>query len=145
MSETKKSNLKHLIYTSKPVDYEKSGIDRILSQSQKNNSNINVTGLLIFGPDMYLQLLEGYTDSVDKTFEKIAKDDRHIELKILKESMTDQRLFSSWTMRPQDLRVLMWSQDEKESRLINNLSEEKALNIFKNISTEFDLNSNLEE
>ena len=138
MQDEKNIRIKHIIYTSRPLDSDNSDIENILISSERNNPKSEVTGLLIFGSKLYLQFLEGPENSVDVTFNRIKSDKRHNEIRILKESKSDRRLFASWTMRPQDLKLMMWTAEEIESGLVEKLNSKQALNVFENLSREFD-------
>ena len=138
MQDEKNIRIKHIIYTSRPLDSDNSDIENILISSERNNPKSEVTGLLIFGSKLYLQFLEGPENSVDATFNRIKSDKRHNEIRILKESKSDRRLFASWTMRPQDLKLMMWTAEEIESGLVEKLNSKQALNVFENLSREFD-------
>ena len=138
MQDEKNIGIKHIIYTSRPLDSDNSDIENILISSERNNPKSEVTGLLIFGSKLYLQFLEGPENSVDVTFNRIKIDKRHNEIRILNESKSDRRLFASWTMRPQDLKLMMWTAEEIESGLVEKLNSKQALNVFKNLSREFD-------
>ena len=59
MVKRQKQKLKQIVYTSKPVVLEDNTIDEILTSSHKYNSQSGVTGLLIFGTELYMQFLEG--------------------------------------------------------------------------------------
>tara|TARA_B100000787_G_scaffold78528_1_gene57826 strand:- start:30 stop:467 length:438 start_codon:yes stop_codon:yes gene_type:complete len=138
MQDEKNIRIKHIIYTSRPLDSDNSDIENILISSERNNPKSEVTGLLIFGSKLYLQFLEGPENSVDATFNRIKKDKRHNEIRILKESKSDRRLFASWTMRPQDLELMMWTAEDIESGLVEKFNSKQALNVFENLSREFD-------
>ena len=58
MKRQPKNKIKHLIYTSKPVNFDDFNIGNILKSSQKNNKKDGITGALIFREDIYLQFLE---------------------------------------------------------------------------------------
>ena len=138
MPDEKNIGIKHIIYTSRQLDSDNSDIENILISSERNNPKSEVTGLLIFGSKLYLQFLEGPENSVDATFNRIKKDKRHNEIRILKESKSDRRLFASWTMRPQDLELMMWTAEDIESGLVEKFNSKQALNVFENLSREFD-------
>ena len=138
MQDEKNIGIKHIIYTSRPLDSDNSDIENILISSERNNPKSEVTGLLIFGSKIYLQFLEGPENSVDATFNRIKSDKRHNEIRILKESKSDRRLFTSWTMRPQDLELMMWTAEDIESGLVEKFNSKQALNVFENLSREFD-------
>ena len=138
MQDEKNIRIKHIIYTSRPLDSDNSDIENILISSERNNPKSEVTGLLIFGSKLYLQFLEGPENSVDVTFNRIKSDKRHNEIRILNESKSDRRLFASWTMRPQDLELMMWTAEDIESGLVEKFNSKQALNVFENLSREFD-------
>ena len=99
--------------------------------SVNNNQRNQITGALICRSDLYLQYLEGPTDSIDETFNKIKHDDRHVEVKILKEGINAQRLFPKWAMRDDPVRSWMWSREEVDSGALNRISSSDALHVFK--------------
>ena len=130
--------LKQIIYSSRPLGFDKDTVQQILVSSCKNNQSVEVTGLLIYSEDQYLQLLEGPTPALEETFSKIKSDTRHDNIIVLKEDFTDRRLFSSWTMRPQPLDVMMFEEDDIKNGLIERFSPSQAFNVFNNFSREFD-------
>ena len=130
--------LKQIIYSSRPLGFDKDTVEQILVSSCKNNQSVEVTGLLIYSEDQYLQLLEGPTPALEETFSKIKSDPRHDNIIVLKEDFTDRRLFSSWTMRPQPLDVMMFEEDDIKNGLIERFSPSQAFNVFNNLSREFD-------
>ena len=130
--------LKQIIYSSRPLGFDKDTVQQILVSSCKNNQSVEVTGLLIYSEDQYLQLLEGPTPALEETFSKIKSDTRHDNIIVLKEDFTDRRLFSSWTMRPQPLDVMMFEEDDIKDGLIERFSPSQAFNVFNNLSREFD-------
>ena len=138
MPKIETADLKHIIYSSRPLGFERKTVEQILTSSQKNNPRVGVTGLLIYGADLYLQLLEGPVKDLEETFNRIKSDTRHDKIRILKESVIDQRLFASWTMRPQNLKVMMWEEEDIKNGLVQNLSPNQSFNVFKNLSREFD-------
>mgnify|MGYP001166506105 FL=1 len=130
--------LKHIIYSSRPLGFDEDTVKQILTSSRKNNPSVEVTGLLIYAEDLYLQLLEGPTPALEETFNKIKSDTRHDNIIVLKEDFTDRRLFASWTMRPQPLNVMMFEEEDIKNGLIERFSPSQAFNVFNNLSREFD-------
>ena len=88
MVKKQKQKLKQIIYTSKPVSFKDNTIDEILASSHKYNSKSGVTGLLIFGTELYLQFLEGPVEELDETFNRIEIDNRHTDIRILSVNLT---------------------------------------------------------
>lgn len=86
---------------------------RILSKSRKNNRDANVVGGLLFGDGCFLQCLEGEAQAVDRLYEKIAADPRHVDVKLVTRTPIQQLSFSSWSMKyvPMDpLRAVLAAQ-----------------------------------
>ena len=73
-------------------------VDSILSQSQRNNTERGITGVLCFSDDIFLQVLEGGRDDVCETFNAIVRDDRHRNVRILNFEEIQERKFGGWTM-----------------------------------------------
>jgi hypothetical protein len=107
-----------------------------LITSIDNNKKSHITGALICRSDLYLQYLEGPTETIDETFDKIKQDDRHVEVKILKEGTHSERLFPSWAMRDDPVSSWMWSREEVDKGALDSVDAEEALSIFKRHSKE---------
>lgn len=70
----------------------------ILASSQRNNRRAGVTGMLLFDGIRFLQALEGETDLVTTTFERIRADVRHRAAVVLSRREVATREFGSWDM-----------------------------------------------
>jgi len=92
-----------LVYRSAPIfvcslaDYLVQ-VDDILSTSRRHNSEVSVTGALLFNEDWFVQYLEGAQDAVRAIFARIEADSRHEGVKILFEGFTTERRFPEWSM-----------------------------------------------
>ena len=133
MEEIKKVKIKHVIYTSRPTFFDNDVLDGILHTSRANNINCEVTGSLIFHSDLYLQLLEGPTKSIDDLYQKILKDSRHAEITKLRDENTDRRLFASWTMKSDVFKSWMLSRGA-----LNELTSDDAFQVFDRLARETD-------
>lgn len=122
--------MKHLIYSSRPFGFDQNTLNGILVTSIDNNKKGHITGALICRADLYLQYLEGPTETIDETFDKIKQDDRHVEVKILKEGMHSKRLFPRWSMRDDPVRSWMWSREEVDKGALDKIDAEEAYSIF---------------
>jgi len=78
-------------------------IQSILVQSRENNPSLGVTGLLCYGEDVFIQVLEGGRDEVCDLYNAIAKDDRHTNVRILIFEEISERIFGNWKMGHVDL------------------------------------------
>lgn len=93
-----------LIYLSKAsTDINQSKIEDILSSSREFNAQNNLSGCLIYHNSQFLQLLEGQKEIVISLYEKIIKDNRHTNVKLVYESNITTRSFPEWKMAFIDL------------------------------------------
>ena len=138
MKRYTKNDIKHLIYSSKPINFDDVSISDILKSSQNNNKNDGITGALIFREDIYLQFLEGPENKVDKAFNKIASDPRHKNVLKLKEDITNRKLFTSWAMRGDPVKSWMWSYEDVDKGIVKKLKPEDAFAVFEKLSREID-------
>lgn len=70
----------------------------VLANSRTNNTKHGITGLLVAGQRRFLQALEGPTDAVRSTYDRILKDPRHYACVLLSEHYLEQRQFGEWSM-----------------------------------------------
>jgi len=73
-------------------------VAKILEASQRNNSQVAVTGALIFNTGMFAQVLEGARKDIEATFEQIQRDERHGDVEVLAFEEAQSRGFASWSM-----------------------------------------------
>lgn len=73
-------------------------LDDILDISRRNNDAAGVTGLLVAGGSRFLQALEGPTQAVLTTFNRICRDPRHFAVVELANRLVDARAFGDWSM-----------------------------------------------
>jgi hypothetical protein len=71
---------------------------RLLQECLANNERSDVTGMLIYGNDTFLQTLEGQEETVDALYGKIVQDPRHSNVKSLSRRMIETRQYSDWSM-----------------------------------------------
>ena len=88
-----------LIYRSKATsDITSKMVDAILDKASINNKKLQITGCLLVKGAYFLQFIEGKKDVVEKLFYKIKDDNRHDFVEILKEDMSEKRIFVEWFM-----------------------------------------------
>ena len=125
-----------LIYSSTPFGFDSSILSGLLIDSRENNQKFNITGSLLCRADLYLQMLEGPEELVLKTFDKIQKDDRHVNVEVLlQERHIETRLFPDWAMRDDPVESWMWSQEEVANDAVKKSSKEKILSIFEKVAS----------
>ncbi|MCW8333445.1 BLUF domain-containing protein [Vibrio sp. SCSIO 43135] len=92
-------SLVRLIYVSKITNqFAMSSLEDILQVARKNNEKNNITGMLCFNRNFFLQSIEGTRDSVNATYNKILNDERHHNAIILEYSEISARDFADWSM-----------------------------------------------
>lgn len=70
----------------------------ILQKSQKNNLKKNITGMLLYINNHFIQIIEGQQDEVNDLYKKILQDSRHYGAKVLSEGKVEGRFFPNWVM-----------------------------------------------
>jgi Sensors of blue-light using FAD len=70
----------------------------LLTQSRKNNQRLNITGVLLYNCDRFIQLIEGEKDVVLQLFSKIKTDIRHKDITLVLAHDIKERRFLDWSM-----------------------------------------------
>jgi hypothetical protein len=73
-------------------------VQSILQSSRRNNSALGITGVLVFGGGLFMQVLEGPEQAVLRLYVKILDDRRHGNSQIIHITPTDKRIFEGWSM-----------------------------------------------
>ncbi|WP_432240284.1 BLUF domain-containing protein [Herbaspirillum robiniae] len=91
--------LVRLIYASRArVAISSEVIDSILASARKNNPGQGITGVLCYSDSIFVQVLEGGRDQVNRIYSNLQRDERHHDLVLLAYESIDERQYSSWTM-----------------------------------------------
>jgi hypothetical protein len=125
-----------LIYVSRPFGFEASGLNSILSIARHCNERDGITGALICRQDLYLQLLEGPEAMVEAAYVRIARDDRHMEVRQLRRRRITRRLFPDWAMRDDPARSWMWTAAEVDGGAVERASSKDVLAVFERLAAE---------
>jgi len=133
MQVNSETEVRHVIYISRPTHFDHLVLDDILTKSRSNNPAIEVTGNLIYHADLFLQLLEGPNLAVDKLYETILADNRHADIVKLRDEIFNRRLFASWAMKNDSHQSWMLSRSE-----IARMSSDEALQLFGRLAREND-------
>ena len=89
----------HLVYIStgtRPMRPEE--LTELLNHSRERNAERGVTGILMYCKHHFLQILEGPEEQVGALFEKISRDERHKEIRVLLRQSAERRDFTEWQM-----------------------------------------------
>ena len=73
-------------------------IKNILEVARVKNAEHNVTGVLVFIKNVFVQVLEGDKKEIFQLLENIKKDPRNSDLVLLSEEPITERVFPDWTM-----------------------------------------------
>jgi hypothetical protein len=79
-------------------------VEDVLLKSQDNNSNSGITGVLcVCGENIFMQVLEGGRDEVNRLYGRVIHDTRHADVTLLEYSEIAERGFTNWRMGRVDL------------------------------------------
>ena len=74
------------------------GLDAILVTSRANNTDLGLTGMLLYYEGAFMQVLEGTEENVRRIYARISQDPRHQRLTPLLEEYIPERAFPEWSM-----------------------------------------------
>jgi hypothetical protein len=94
-----------LVYTSSASQpFRETALVQLLTECRRNNAAVDVTGMLLYRGGRFIQVLEGVADTVRELAERIRRDPRHHDMRVLLEERVSQRRFPDWTMGYRALR-----------------------------------------
>ena len=73
-------------------------LNDLLAECRINNLINQINGLLIYGEQTFLQVIEGPKESVNDLWEKLQGDDRHTRISSLLSRKIPRVLFKDWSM-----------------------------------------------
>ena len=78
------SSIFQLVYVSTTSkSFEKSDISEILERARRKNAAANISGVLLFADNDFIQVLEGPKEAVQNVFTAIRRDPRHAAVLVL--------------------------------------------------------------
>jgi len=75
----------------------------ILDAAVAHNRRHGISGILVFAAERFLQVLEGQDEAVDLLYERILRDPRHCDVRLISRETIDERMFGAWAMGSVDL------------------------------------------
>jgi len=91
--------VKQIVYRSKAtLDITPEIIGDILAVAQENNTRYAITGLLLYGDGVFMQVLEGSPDAADEIYARIRHDPRHCDVRDIYTGYADFRSYPDWQM-----------------------------------------------
>lgn len=97
--DTMQSPLHCLLYVSRPLaTFSPAVLASILRASRVRNAADGITGMLSYHPHLVVQALEGGADDVNRAYQRIGRDPRHTDVKLLSSEPIPSRQFADWPM-----------------------------------------------
>ena len=91
--------LVRLLYASHAAEkIDCAAVQDIMQQSHAHNPHNGITGILCHSDKLYMQVLEGGRDVINKLYAKILSDPRHTDVTLLHYEEISERHYSGWTM-----------------------------------------------
>lgn len=124
-----------LLYCSQvKSDFSEEILKEILLTSRENNRKNRITGVLVHGGGLFMQVLEGPEQNVLRTYMKILDDKRHTDSRIIHITPVKDRLFENWTMGVIEAEPLTF---ENVAKLRANRLESVHADVFSQVMREF--------
>lgn len=99
MNSAENTELMSLVYTSTAsASFRETALDQLLAQCRALNEARDVTGMLLYRGERFIQVIEGPADVVRRLVRIIGRDKRHHSMRILLEEPLEERRFADWTM-----------------------------------------------
>ena len=88
-----------LVYASTALkDWSPEELLTLLKTCRKNNSEQDITGILLYSNRTFFQVLEGNEETISKIYATIEKDPRHKNVTIIEKEQIAERSFPYWSM-----------------------------------------------
>ncbi len=71
-------------------------LEHLFHVNKRNNTELNISGILIYNNGNFLQILEGEEHKINTLFAKISDDSRHSNIIKLIHSPIDERIFDDY-------------------------------------------------
>lgn len=93
------TTLLSLVYTSRAAaPFRETALTHLLEQARSLNGARDITGMLLYRGERFIQVLEGPAHLVRGLARTIGRDVRHRDMRILMEEPIEERQFEDWTM-----------------------------------------------
>lgn len=78
--------------------FDPAQLGALLEQARRNNARSSVSGILLYEAGSFLQVLEGDEGVVRTLYGRIAQDERHYRVRVVREGPVARRGFAEWSM-----------------------------------------------
>ncbi len=89
-------SLTYLSLATSPLDQDQ--LEELLAVSRHRNAQCDLTGMLLYADQQFIQTLEGRRDDVEMTMQRILADPRHERVDVTLVEDIDSRSFPEWAM-----------------------------------------------
>jgi len=94
----------HVVYASTALYLlTRAELQVMLEETHETNTQVDVTGMLLYKDGSFLQVLEGDQEAVVKLVSRIKEDRRHKDFHMILRGTSEHRLFPDWSMGFRDL------------------------------------------
>ena len=88
-----------IIYISQAISpFSKRDLLDLLHESRAYNSIDSIYGFLFYKNGFFFQVIEGKTQLINDLFDRIKKDKRHFNVKLISNTLIKNYLFDKWSM-----------------------------------------------
>ncbi|MEO0937729.1 MAG: BLUF domain-containing protein [Pseudomonadota bacterium] len=134
-------NLTRLVYYSQRNPSENLDAQQLIETCQRNNRRMNLTGMLHYNGDHFLQVVEGGRVEVSALYHRISRDPRHSNIILLACNDVRERLFATWSMglhqgmddKARQIYLRYFSTDDINPETVN---VESLLDVMQDLSVE---------
>jgi hypothetical protein len=86
----------YLSWASAPLD--DSQLKELLRVARWRNTQLHITGMMLYGNERFMQVLEGEEKTVRRLYEQIKRDARHQHITTYSDKPITERAFGEWAM-----------------------------------------------
>jgi hypothetical protein len=91
--------LQRVVYVSRAViEFGDQELEQLLVQARNANEQANITGVLFYKGDSFLQVLEGDSAVLHSLLGRIKRDPRHTRMRVVASTPLSAREFGEWRM-----------------------------------------------
>ena len=94
-----------------------SDLEHLFRVNKRNNTDLKISGILVYNHGNFLQILEGEKQKIDTLFNKIRLDKRHNHIIELISTSIEERIFDDY-----ELGFVIVDDNKKRSQLMNYLN-----------------------
>ncbi len=96
-----------LIYASNAAfSFSEKDLEELLIQARDFNNSKEITGLLIYHNENFMQVIEGPDHEIEKLYSRIENDSRHHHVTLIYKEPIEKKDFGDWSMGFVDTRTI---------------------------------------